>query len=149
MKFFISLILAISILIPTTVPAETKMADEVVIEFQDWYGIGLEIKGKIISKQITVFSHAGGASMVLYLDSNNRPVIEITAGLYEANTRLPIISFIDNDTGIEGLVDRAKLIKGFRKGKFVEIHFTDTSGRSRTETFTLKGFSRAYRWLTK
>ena len=124
----------------------TTIAEE-VYEFGEWYGIVIYANGKAVGREITVFSHSNDASLSLKLGKKEELLIEISAGWQSAKTDREIVIFIDDGEGITEV--NKKLVRGFKKGYVAEIHFTDSKNVQRKELFSLRGFSRAYRWLTK
>jgi hypothetical protein len=117
---------------------------EDVYEFGDWYGVAYCLDNKTINKEIVVFSHSNDASLTL--SASDKEVV-ISAGLQDVRTDRDVLIFIDEGEAIEALDSR--LIRGFKKGRTAEIHFTDTNNRQRKELFSLDGFTKAYRWLSK
>ena len=119
--------------------------EEDVCEFGEWYGVVCKVDHKIVKKEIVVFSHSNMASLVVSI-SQSGPEFTVSAGIQNMKPDAEIIVFIDDQAGVQYLDQR--LLVGFKRGKTTEIHFVDSANRQHKELFSLKGFSKAYRWLS-
>lgn len=117
-----------------------KCHAEDVFEFKDWYGVYTPE----IGKQLVGFSHSDDSQISIYVDEQ----LIVTIKVYgKADPVSDVEVWVDSGKGTTVLDYR--LTHAFAKGYKAKVQYVDTNGETHREVFSLKGFSKGYKWLLK
>lgn len=131
---FIVVLLAITV----TVSRHCRAMDEDVYEFSDWYGV-VSVNEDQIDRRIVAFSYTDEEVLSVFADGEIK--FDSNYGIVSE------ISVIIDDEPMIKLKSDPKVIRLFKKYRTAAFYYVDGAGSQHFAEFSLKGFSRAYRWL--